>query len=68
MSEFEKIENANRLSTTTQDLLHLMNEFRKKHDLTKDVTVRFADDQLHKTEQTLVAYFSFIFMYTFSIQ
>ena len=62
------MQNANRLSTTMQDLLHLMNEFRKMHDLNKDVTVRFADDQLQKTEQTLEAYFSFIFMYTFSIQ
>ena len=29
MNEYEKIKNANRLSTSTQDLLHLMNEFVK---------------------------------------
>ena len=30
MSEYEEIKNGNRLSTTTQDLLYLMNEFGKK--------------------------------------
>ena len=30
MNEYEKIKNANRLSATTQDLLHLMKKFGKK--------------------------------------
>ena len=30
MNDYEKIKNANRLSTTTQELLHLMNRFGKK--------------------------------------
>ena len=50
MSEYEKVKNAYRLSTTKQDLLHLMNEFRKKHNLKKDVTLHFFDDQLQKTK------------------
>ena len=61
MNEYEKIKNANRLSTTTQDLLHLMNEFRKKHNLKNEVMVHFVDDQLQQ-KQTLMEYSNFIFM------
>ena len=41
MNEYEKIKNANRLRTTTQDLLHLMKD---------KVMVHFVDNQLQKTE------------------
>ena len=41
MNKYEKIKNANRLSTTTQDLLHLMKD---------KVTVHFVNNQLQKTE------------------
>ena len=50
MNEYEKIKNANRLRTITQYLLHLMNEFGKKHNLKNEVRVHFIDDQLQKTE------------------
>ena len=50
MNEYEKIKNANRLRTITQDLLHLMIEFGKKHNLKNEVRVHFVDDQLQKTE------------------
>ena len=50
-----------RLSTTTQDLLHLMNEFRKIHNLKNEVMVHFVDDQLQQ-KQTLIEYSNFIFM------
>ena len=46
MTEYEKIKNANRLSTATQDLLHVMNKFGKQHNLKNEVTVHFFDDQL----------------------
>ena len=61
MNEYEKIKNTNRLSTTTQDLLHLMNKFRKKHNLKNEVMVHFVDDQLQQ-KQTLMEYSNFIFM------
>ena len=32
MNEYEKIKNANQLSTPTQDLFHIINELRKKHN------------------------------------
>ena len=62
MNEYEKIKKANRTNTTTQDLLHLMNEFVKKHNLKNEVTIHFIDDQLQKMRQTLVEYSYFIFM------
>ena len=42
MNEYEKIKSANKLNKTTQDLLHLINDFGEKLNL-KKVTVHFAD-------------------------
>ena len=36
----------NRPSETTQDILHLINEFGKLHNLKEEVRVHFIDDQL----------------------
>ena len=57
----KKTKKANRLSTTTQDLLHLMNEFEKRHNLKKDVTLHFVDDQLQKTETDTCGIFQLYF-------
>ena len=59
--KYEKTKNANRLSITTKDLLHLMNESGEKHNLKNEVTVHFVDDQLQKTESDTCEYFNFIF-------
>ena len=61
MNECEKIKNLNRLSTTTQDLLNVMNKFRKKHNLKNEVTLHFVDDQLQKTETDTCGRFQFYF-------
>ena len=61
MNEYEKIKNANRLSTTTQALLHFMNKFRKKHNLKNEVMVHFVDDQLQKTETDTCGIFQLYF-------
>ena len=61
MNECENIKNANRLSTTTKDLLHLMNKSGKKYNLKKDVTVNFVDDQLQKTEADTCGIFQLYF-------
>ena len=67
MNEYEKIKNANRLSTTTQDLLHLMNGFGKKHNLKNVVTVHFVDDQLQKTETDTCGIFQlYFYVYLFN--
>ena len=46
MQEYEKIKKMNRLNETTIALLHLMNEYRIKHDLKNEVIVHIVDDQL----------------------
>ena len=43
MREYEKISNK-QLKTTTQDLLHLMYEFRKLHNIQDEITVFSLDD------------------------
>ena len=63
MNEYEEIKNTNRLSTTIQDLLHLMNEFGKKlKNLKNEVTVTLLTISYKKQKQTLVEYSNFIFM------
>ena len=61
MNKYEKIKNENRFSKTTQDLLHLMNEFGKKNNLKNEVTVHFVDDQLQKTETDTCGIFQLYF-------
>ena len=57
MTEYEKIKNANRLSTAT----HVMNKFGKQHNLKNEVTVHFFDDQLQKTETDTCGIFQLYF-------
>ena len=51
MKEYEKIKNMNRLSETTIDLLHLMNEYEKKHRHKNEVIVHLVDNQLQMIER-----------------
>ena len=48
MREYEKIRNRHRLTTATQDLLHLMYGFGKLHKKNDVVTMHLVDDQLQK--------------------
>ena len=50
MEEYEKIKDFNDLRTTTQDLLHLMYEFGKLHNIKNEINVFSLDDQLQKIE------------------
>ena len=61
MSEYEKIKNGNRLSTTTIDLLHLMSEFRKMHNVKDEVTVHLVNDQLQKIDTDACGIFQLYF-------
>ena len=61
MREYEKIRNAHRLMTTTQDLLHLMFEFGKLHKINDVVTVHLVDDQLQKIETDTCGIFQLYF-------
>ena len=61
MQEYEKMKNVNRLSETMQNILNLINEFSKKHNLKEEVRVHFIDDQLQKTETNTCGVFQLYF-------
>ena len=61
MEEYRKIKTVNRLSKTMQEILHLINEFGKLHNLKEDVRVDSVDDQLQNQKMTLVESFKFVF-------
>ena len=63
MPEYEKIKDTKQLKTTTQDLLHLMYEFGKLHNVQDEVTVFSLDDQLQKIETDTCGIFQIYFYY-----
>ena len=63
MQEYEKIKDTKQLKTTTQDLLHLMYEFGKLHNVEDEVTVFNLDDQLQKIETDTCGIFQIYFYY-----
>ena len=63
MIENEKIRNGHRLTPTAQDLLHLMNEFRKLHKIKDIVKVHLVDDQLQKIETDTCGMFQLYFYF-----
>ena len=62
MREYEKISDK-QLKTTTQDLLHLMYEFGKLHNIKDEITVFTLDDQLQKIETDTCGIFQIYFYY-----
>ena len=62
MREYEKI-NDKQLKTTTQDLLHLMYEFGKLHNIEDEITIFSLDDQLQKIETNTCGIFQIYFYY-----
>ena len=63
MSEYEKIKDTKQLKTTTQDLLHLMYEFGKLHNIEDEITVFSLDDPLQKIETDTCGIFRIYFYY-----
>ena len=61
MSEYEKIKHANRLSTTTIGLLHLIHEYGKLHRIIDEVMVHLVDDQLQKLDTDTCGIFQLYF-------
>ena len=61
MREYEKIRNGHRLTTTTQDLLHMMYKFRKLHKINDVVAAHLVDDQLQKIEADTCGIFQLYF-------
>ena len=50
MKEYEKIKTGHRLRETTQDLLHLIYEYGRLHNINDTITVHAVDDQLQRIE------------------
>ena len=63
MSEYEKIKDIKQLKTTTQDLLYLMYEFGKLHNIEDEITVFNLDDQLQKIDTDTCGIFQIYFYY-----
>ena len=63
MREYEKIKDMKQLKTTTQDLLHLIYEFGKLHNVQDEITVFSVDDQLQKIETDTCGIFQIYFYY-----
>ena len=61
MREYEKIRNGHRLTTTTQDLLHMIYKFGKLHKINNVVTVHLVDNQLQKIEADTCGIFQLYF-------
>ena len=61
MKEYEKIKTGHRLRETTQDLLHLIYEYGRLHNIKDSVTVHSVDDQLQKIETDTCGIFQLYF-------
>ena len=61
MGAYEGIKNAHRLSTTTVDLLHLMNEYGKLHKIKEKITVYLIDDSLQRLDTDMCGIFQLYF-------
>ena len=63
MLQYEKITDMKQLRTATQDLLHLIYEYGKLHNVQDEITVFSVDDQLQKIETDTCGIFQIYFYY-----
>ena len=63
MLKYQKAKRLNELRTTTQDLLHLMYEFGKLHDVKDEINVLSVDDQLQRIDTDTCGIFQLYFYY-----
>ena len=63
MKEYEKIKTGHRLRETTQDLLHLIYEYGRLHNVNDTITIHAVDDQLQKIETDTCGIFQLYFYY-----
>ena len=63
MHEYKKAKGLSELRTTTQDLLHLMYEFGKLHDIKDQINVYSVDDQLQRIDTDTCGIFQLYFYY-----
>ena len=63
IKEYEKIKTGHRLRETTQDLLHLMYEYGRLHNINDTITIHAVDDQLQRIETDTCGIFQLYFYY-----
>ena len=63
MKEYEKIKTGHRLRETTQDLLHLIYEYGRLHNINDTITVHSVNDQLQRIETDTCGIFQLYFYY-----
>ena len=63
MKEYEKIKTGHQLRETTQDLLHLMYEYSRLHNINDNVTIHAVDDQLQEIYSDTCGMFQLYFYY-----
>ena len=63
MKEYEKIKTGLRLRPTTQDLLHLIHEYGRLHNIKDFVTIYSVDEQLQRIETDTGGIFQLYFYY-----
>ena len=63
MKEYENIKNEYRLRQTTQDLLHLIYEYGRLHNIKDSITIHSVDDQLQNLETDTCGIFQLYFYF-----
>ena len=63
MKEYENIKNEHRLRQTTQDLLHLIYEYGRLHNIKDSITIHSVDDQLQNLETDTCGIFQLYFYF-----
>ena len=63
MLQYEKVKDMKQLRTITQDLLHLIYEYGKLHNVQDEIAVFSVDDQLQKIETDTCGIFQIYFYY-----
>ena len=63
MKEYENIKNEHRLRQMTQDLLHLIYDYGRLHNIKDSITIHSVDDQLQKLETDTCGIFQLYFYF-----
>ena len=63
MKEYEKIKTGHQLRETTQDLLHLLYEYGRLHNINDNLTIHAVDDQLQEIYSDTCGMFQLYFYY-----
>ena len=59
IAEYKRLKKVDKLSKTTVDLMHLINEYGKKHNLRSEVDIQQVDNQMiHKDTSGYIKLFS----------